>query len=84
MEVTQQQIDDAIVLANKTYNQIGVEFARCIRMGADTSAQEWFTLAMLDACLFILDNGFYYVDEHSITENDLWLTIQMVGTLANC
>jgi hypothetical protein len=85
MNVTQPQIDAALLQINTTIYQLSLEVDTTLKQGniepCGLDRDRYWQLRM---CQFILNQGLPAVALEQLTMKDLWLTIQQVNVLANC
>lgn len=85
MNVTQPQIDAALVQIATTQYQLSLEVDTTLRQGnIEPCALDTDRFWQLEMCEFILLQGLPAVALQQLTMQDLWLTIQQVNVLANC
>ena len=78
MVVTQNQIDDAIELANESKRALYLKIEAELKKGCEPCKEDLQAYDNLNASIFFLTHTQEGIENHCITVNDIWVQINYV------
>lgn len=78
MIVTQQDIDNAILLANSTLNKLAIRDAENMRMGIGGCIDDVQKVEGLIASIWFLENQSSLINQECIDNTDVWTQIEFI------